>query len=62
MIMLKKCLAVLLAVLLLASPVSAFFTFDYSISQNRAVAGASFIAETLADMAVSDYIEKNHFL
>ncbi|WP_216585155.1 hypothetical protein [Methanotorris igneus] len=58
--MLRKCFTILLAILLLASPVSAFFSFDFSISQNRAVAGATIAAETIADAMVSNYIEENH--
>ncbi|CAB3288890.1 conserved exported protein of unknown function [Methanocaldococcus lauensis] len=58
--MLKKCLTILLAILLLATPVNAFFSFDFSISQSRAVAGATVAAESIADAMISNYIEENH--
>ncbi|EHP88115.1 hypothetical protein [Methanotorris formicicus] len=58
--MLRKCFTTLLVILLLASPVSAFFSFDFSISQSRAVAGATIAAETIADTMVSNYIDENH--
>ena len=35
------------------------FFFDFSISQSRAVAGATIAAETIADVMVSNYIDDN---
>ncbi|ABR56554.1 hypothetical protein [Methanococcus aeolicus] len=58
--MLKKCFTILLAILLLASPVNAFFSFDFSMSQSRAVAGATIATEIIADTMVSNYIDENH--
>ena len=50
----------IIAILLLASPVSAFFSFGFSMSQSRAVAGATVASEIIADTMVSNYIDENH--
>ncbi|ABR56032.1 hypothetical protein [Methanococcus aeolicus] len=58
--MLRKSFTILLAILLLASPVSAFFSFDFSISQSSAITGATIATEAIADTMVSNYIDENH--